>query len=306
MALSNSAHKSLIPAPHYFGFMANAIDYSGWRPTVEQLKAADVAIVIRYLAPLPNGKVIDAAELKRYIDAGIAVVFVWELSEYTWQGGFGLGETHGREARRQLHALGVPDSVPVLAAYDSNIQPFQLANAREYQRGFAKWCGATGVYGTAFVIADFFAHGIASFAMQTNARGWYGNHDDSPHAGLIQRYGKSIAGLVPVQYDVNTIVAHDVGQYPRPAAPQPVPEPIVTEDDMKGLGLAHHSNGTVSVTNLLTRRKLADVAEQKRVCAIYHAVTGEDIPYFALTDEDIESIPDARVVPNPAPAPPKK
>lgn len=274
--------------------MAIAIDYSGWRPTVAQLKAAGVTIVIRYLSFLPNGKVIGPGELAELKAAGIDVVFVWEVSETSWMSGHPGGQTHGREARRQLHALGVPDSIPVLVAFDYNVEPFQLPTAREYQRGFKQWAGVVGVYGTGLVIDDFFSLGIASYAMQTNARGWNGNREDNAHAGLIQHYAASIPGLVPVEYDVNTVTKHDVGQYPQPT-PQPVHDPIVMEDDMKSLGLAQHSNGSISVTNLVTRRRLADPAEEGRVCAIYKAVVGEDMPHFALTDADIESIPDVRV-----------
>lgn len=204
--------------------MSKALDaaYPGW--TVGQLQRAGIVAVGRYLAPLPNSKVIQKAEYDALLAGGIAVFLVWEVSAATaTAAGYAGGFAHGREARRQARLLGHPDDCIIYQAVDTGAQP---SNAiRNYQSGFNDGgkVGIQGMYGDAAIGHDLLdRHLIAKF-WQTNATGWPGDSEDSPRAVLHQRF-REVVPNVSGAYDVDDVNAVDFGQNPRPVpAPPPAP-----------------------------------------------------------------------------------
>jgi hypothetical protein len=197
--------------------------FPGW--TVAELKAAGIVAVGRYLAPLPNGKVIKKPEYDALIAGGVGVFLVWEASATTaLAAGYAGGYTHGREARRQARGLGHPDDRWIYQAVDTGAEP--SAAIRSYQQGFNDGgnVDVQGVYGDVDIGHDLLdAHLVRAF-WQTNARGWPGDRVDSPRAALIQRYREVVPGISGA-YDVNDVIAADFGQNPKPVAPAP-PTPV--------------------------------------------------------------------------------
>lgn len=218
--------------------------YPAWTP--DSLKAAGIPAICRYLSWLPNSKVITPQEYGGYLAAGIAVTLNWESTGKSWRAGYEQGHSEGAEARRQARALGHPDDRPVIQSIDENVDPALLPLAVAYQQGFndGGGCGPQGAYSTALVLNELAGRGLISVGWQTNARGWYGNQDDSPHASLIQRTSKSHPSFPSNSYDESDIVGGDWGQHPAtpetpsveppPAVHTPPPKPVAggTEIDM--------------------------------------------------------------------------
>lgn len=225
--------------------MSHIIDYSHWRPEPAYVKHAGVLGVVRYLSYLPNAKVITKTEYDALLRNGLTVSLVWEQGANDWQKGDVRGALDGAEARRQARILGFPDSRPIFAAYDSNVQPTQLSAAVDYQRGFNRGAGGPqGAYSTGFVLNSLFDLGFITVGWQTNARGWYGNRADCPRAALFQRYNQFLPGLVGA-YDLNDVNTLDWGQVPT-AHPEPPAPPVLTKGatvDRQAFTFTTDSNG---------------------------------------------------------------
>lgn len=228
--------------------MTKALDaaYPGW--TVGQLQRAGIVAVGRYVAPLPNTKVIQKPEYDALIAGGIGVWLVWEMSADTaLHAGYAGGFQHGREARRQARLLGHPDQCVIYQAVDTGALP---SNAiRSYQDGFndGGGVGIQGMYGDVAVGHDLLDSNRISLFWQTNATGWPGDSVDSPRAALWQRYNQVVPGISG-SYDVNDVNAVDFGQNPRPVVlpPTPPPPPVTVD----------HGDKPVKTTD--TTRKLDD------------------------------------------------
>jgi Rv2525c-like, glycoside hydrolase-like domain/N-acetylmuramoyl-L-alanine amidase len=111
------------------------VDYSFGRPSPAALARAGVRFVSRYLATLPNGKVIDIAERDELWAAGIGILLNWEQSE----GDFldpSKGAPHGHEASRQALALGYPTSLPILVSCDRGVLPGRFPDVVTYFQAF--------------------------------------------------------------------------------------------------------------------------------------------------------------------------
>lgn len=242
--------------------MTQALDsaYPTW--TVDELRAAGIVAVGRYVAFKPNGKVITHDEYVRYLSVGIAVFLVWESSGHSFTGGYAVGYAEGVEARKQARALGHPDERPVFAAYDTGTVDLNAASA--YMHGFndGGGCGPQGVYADVVVGEHLLGLGLCRMFWETNARGWPGDSIDDPRAVMVQRYAHVVAGVAG-SYDVNDVFATDFGQHPRPtstpvplptpAAP-PVQHPTIYIGDValhttliSGIHLDEHGNGEVAV-----------------------------------------------------------
>lgn len=160
------------------------VDYSsrGAVPSPGALKADGYGFVMRYLSYEP-GKNITADELAALHAAGISVGFVWESTGQTPLGGAAAGASDGAEAGRQLRALGVPASIFVFWAFDTDDRghPGCLPTLKAYGDAFARACGHFSFpYGSNRVI-DYFGGG-----WQTQA--WSDGQGSvvSPHAFLLQ------------------------------------------------------------------------------------------------------------------------
>ena len=274
--------------------MTKALDsaFPGW--TIAELKTAGIVAVFRYVAPLPNGKVITKAEYDGYLVAGIGIGLVWESSGTSFTGGYAAGMHEGHEARRQALALGHPDERPVFAAYDTGAT--QSSVIHEYQRGFNDGgsCGPQGVYGDVVIGEYLLGLGLARFFWETNARGWPGDAIDDPRACMVQRYVEVVPGISG-SYDVDDVFAVDFGQNPRPVV-KPTPPmqspPIDIGDNVQlttisGIHLDANGNGEIAV---------AGIAES-RIAAV--VIVGGSDP---LVVKRYDATPVARVVPGSSPA----
>lgn len=176
------------------------IDYAWSKPLPEAIVKAGKTFVCRYLAKLPNGKVISTTELHALLGAGISVVFNWEQAAGDMLKGHSTGAEHAQEAARQLASLGVPTTIPVYFSCDVNITtPTQMNAVQQYLGGAASVLGyrRVGVYGEADVI-DACVPSYAMWGWQTYA--WSGGRI-SGKAHLYQYRNGVVVGGVDVDLD---------------------------------------------------------------------------------------------------------
>lgn len=204
------------------------VDYAfGGPPDAAVLRAAGVQFVCRYLAPLPNDKVITAAEARALSDAGVWIVLVFEWTAQRALAGKTAGVDDARLAWSQAQALGMPVDRPIYFAVDFDVSPSQMPAVLDYLRGAASVLGkqGTGVYGSYSVVKAALDAGVCAWAWQTY--GWSAGQWD-PRAQL-QQYsnGHSLGG---VDVDYNRATAADYGQWRvgvAPPAPHPQEDPPV-------------------------------------------------------------------------------
>lgn len=214
--------------------------YPRWTP--EQLKAAGVVGVCRYVGHTYWSKCITKAEYDTLIAEGIAVTLNFESDGRSWRGGYDVGVSDGSAARTYVRdVLGAPDDRPIIYSADEGV-PFQLLDTcADYMRGVNDGDGTgkpQGFYGTALAIDHLWDRGLISLAWQTNARGWEGNAPDSAHAALFQRVSHSIDSIPWSSYDENdTGSFSDWGQIPAPGVNaetivQQPPKPALQESNL--------------------------------------------------------------------------
>jgi Rv2525c-like, glycoside hydrolase-like domain len=230
------------------------IDYSyGNGLTAAQMKTAKVTFACRYLAPLPNGKVINKTEFTNLVKAGIAVVLVWEFSGRDCDRWYAGGQDDAREAQRQAAALGHTGAI-YFAPADFDAAQSDQAKINAYMDGACSVVGVkrTGFYGGYWTCRRVHEAGKATYFWQTYA--WSGsnlpgNPDDL--GGFTRHLFQYSNGehIGPAEVDFNHALAADYGQHPRPTPPPPPPPP--------GPGpYLHHTSG---------ERDLATVAAQRNV-----------------------------------------
>lgn len=161
------------------------VDYSGKPPRASAIRAAGYRVACRYLAPLPNPKVLTGPEAHALLAAGVDVVTVWETAAGAALGGASAGSAHGKQARQIADALGAPPPSAIYYAVDFDAQPNQYPAIRAYQRAFGLAIGPhpLGVYGGFDVVTAMVGAG-AVFAWQTAA---WSEGRRSPAADLYQR-----------------------------------------------------------------------------------------------------------------------
>jgi hypothetical protein len=199
-----------------------AVDFSFARISTQQLLAAGCKHVFRYLAFLPNGKVITKPERDADVAAGITVHYNWE----TTATGIlvpGNGAAYGTEAARQLAALGDAGHTVIFSldtdpsAVNLGLVFDNLAAASHHVR--------VGVYGGAKLIDASATWSFVAERWQTAA--WSGSYL-SPHADYYQRIGHSwsIPGVGGDQYDEDVVI--HAGLVPaQPPTPQHPEAPLL-------------------------------------------------------------------------------
>jgi Domain of unknown function (DUF1906) len=198
-----------------------AVDFSFARPTIAQLRAADVTLVIRYLTG--SGKAIDLPELTSYLSNGIEVAFVFEVGATDAQGDETAGIEYASQARSAMSKLGVSDC-PIYFAVDQDITP---SAAVPYFQGINTILPASlvGVYGEGALCQLLDTDGLAEWFWQSESTSFPGNFNALSITHLWQKYNASpIAGT-----DLDEILKADVGQWPRPTPPAPAPVPVPTD-----------------------------------------------------------------------------
>lgn len=186
------------------------VDYSRDKPTPAELKAANISFACRYLAYLPNSKVIDAGELSALHKAGIGVVFNWEQAAGDMGAGATKGREHATEAAKQLSALKVPHTFPVYFSCDFDVTSTSQMNAvAAYLDAAGTVLGSTrvGVYGQYSVIEKMVGH-HCKYGWQTYA--WSGGKI-SAKAHLYQYHNNAHVGGNAVDLDKN--LKDDFGCY---------------------------------------------------------------------------------------------
>lgn len=170
------------------------VDYSYARPAPAAIKDASYLGAVRYLAPLPNAKVVTAAELQQLWAAGLDVGLVWESYAQAASGGYTVGHGEGTEALRQADALGWPTIRPVyFVMEDPNpIPTSQWPAVEDYCHGLADagWPAARiGGYGSQALVEHLLHLGLIAWGWQVG--GW--SPSVSPMCHLYQRLSPTIA-----------------------------------------------------------------------------------------------------------------
>lgn len=182
-------------------------DYSFARPSLSDLKAHGVVGVFRYLAPLPNKKVIDAPERDALLAQGFDIVLNWEWYEGRCNEGSGAGKQDATEAVRQAKALGYPAGSCIYFSHDTSANDWQAIEG--YFTSAAQVvhdAGYTiGAYGSYSVIEFLHGKGLIDYGWQTKA--WSGG--TAPDFAVIYQ-----AGTALVAGTDNDIVSNpDIGSW---------------------------------------------------------------------------------------------
>jgi Rv2525c-like, glycoside hydrolase-like domain len=188
------------------------VDYSFSRPSVNELKAAGVTFVCRYIGTASSGKNLTASEVEALQHAGIDIVANYEASSAGWmQGGRTVGVTAAKVAHADAVRLGMPSDRPIYFSADYNATYDQYkTQIRPCLQGAASVIGASrvGIYGGLEQVDWAFGDGAARWVWQTYA--WsYGNW--SKHSRIQQYRNHQTLGSGIVDYD-RAIVA-DFGQW---------------------------------------------------------------------------------------------
>lgn len=192
-------------------------DYSFSRPDLGALKASGFVGVVRYLAPRPNGKVIDNAERQRIAAAGLALSLVWETTANRSGAGYDAGVTDAQRANNQADQLGYTGAIYYATDFDA-----APGAVEPYYRGVAGAGGRpAGIY-AGFGPVDALARVVVPYGWQTGA--WSGGRL-SRKAHLYQRINKTIPS--PGDVDEN-VVCDPAGDWGQEGAPKP--QPLIEEE----------------------------------------------------------------------------
>jgi len=182
--------------------MPIVLDYSSWRPSMEQLHGmTDLQGVSRYLtypdSTFNKAKQITKPEYDQLIANGFTVNLNWEWQKGTWREGFAGGRRDGAEARRQADALGYPGDCIVVQSVDTDALPSEYPTAFAYQDGFNQGYvrGPQGMYGEGTLIDQMFDRGLIRIGWNTMATAWGGV---SGRAQMVQTQGLGA-------YDINVV-----------------------------------------------------------------------------------------------------
>lgn len=134
----------------------------------------DVRFVCRYIAKLPNAKVIKRAEVDLLHGRGVAILLNWEQTETDPLEGAPTGTDHGQRAKKIAGDLGYPTSLPIIASVDFQPVGNQMDSVLAYMRAFAKAIDPypLGVYAGTPVINACHDDGISVFGWRALASSW--------------------------------------------------------------------------------------------------------------------------------------
>ncbi|MGI5245409.1 DUF1906 domain-containing protein [Dactylosporangium sp. CA-139066] len=204
--------------------MAEGVDYAWDRPNLDQLWNAGKRFVCRYLAYLPNGKVLSDSERRSLHAKGFSIVLNWEQAAGDMFKGYATGQAHAREALRQANAVGAPASVPIYFSCDKDVTTAAQMNAvADYLDGAASVLGRSrvGVYGEYSVI-EAMVPNHAAWGWQTYA--WSGGKTSAKAHFKQYRNGVQLAGA---DLDLNVSLKSNIGAWLPPSV-----EHVTEEEDM--------------------------------------------------------------------------
>lgn len=192
--------------------MAIALDYTS-RIDPAALQAAGVTVVCRYLSWLyrwggqthstVNPKIIQGAEYRELVSAGLDVVLNWEYDPRDWLGGSPAAKLHAAEAVRQAQILGYPTGSVIVGSADFDMTRAQwdaaaAAYAASFEAGIRAAGYVPGVYGPYDVLT--WCHddtGVRFFWQAGMSTSWSQGRNRSvwPGAHLCQRGYKTVGGV---------------------------------------------------------------------------------------------------------------
>lgn len=152
--------------------MSQILDYAWARPPIDEIKTKGYVGVMRYLAPLPNGKVIDLAEYKNLLSAGLLVGLNWESYSNRAREGAAAGTADAKEALRQANLLGYAGVIYFSVDYDAPESDQPALNAYFMAVSGVIGLQRTGAYGGYWVVKRLFDSNHIRYGWQTTA--WSG------------------------------------------------------------------------------------------------------------------------------------
>lgn len=178
--------------------MSQVLDYAWSRPDPAAIKSKYIG-VMRYLAPLPNGKVIDVAEYKGLEAAGLQIGLNWESYANRTREGASAGRSDAQEALRQANALAYTGAIYFSIDYDA--PESDQGALDEYFKACAQVLGLArlGAYAGYWPLKRLFDAGLITFGWQTVA--WSGGLKES-RAHLFQTGKQDFGG----QADSNDVL----------------------------------------------------------------------------------------------------
>lgn len=212
------------------------VDYAFQHPTVDQLKAAGVTDVGRYLGQADSEpKNLSLPEAQQLAQAGIGIFTIFEYAAQQALGGASQARADVALFREQRAAVKMPDDRPCYFASDFDVPdydpslPDTPANAKaklgplyDYYHTIREEIGGNaGGYGGYYLIKRLFDSGCISWGFQTIA--WSGGQWDK-RACLRQLAETEFGGAA----DVDTPERTDFGQW-KPGQGNPRPQPGPTK-----------------------------------------------------------------------------
>jgi hypothetical protein len=283
--------------------LPRVVDYSFARPAPDLIRSAGYHGVVRYLAPLPNAKVISAAEQAGLLAAGLSIVYVWEwYNQRAAIAGYIGGRNDAQEAIRQVRALSAPAGTCIYYVLEdpTRIPSSQWPQVFEYLRGVneihANTGYAIGGYGGQALVEASIQRNLCKYGWQVG--GWSTGVSNLCH--LYQRLGYVLNNTC----DENACLQQDWGNWPRISPPPPPPPPPQGDDDEMAL---HIIKGDASpewwVTDWMTKRYVG-TPDEAAVIIWSTAVTGGKIEHDvnngpnSYPQADVDRIPVAVGSPN--------
>jgi len=218
------------------------VDYSTFRPSMQQLHSIGVTSAGRYLGwdSCPGyqsiGKNLTAAEAAELRAAGISVFLAFEYAAEAALNGSGQGRADGELATAQLAALGAPADMTVYFAVDFDIADYAPASSDPKAKlgpaaGYFEAIRALrpaykiGVYGGYYAVSRVLSAGLAQAGWQTIA--WSGGQWDS--RAVLRQLATTVMGYADM--DLHIATAADFGQWPHPGTkPVVIGGPHATSD----------------------------------------------------------------------------
>lgn len=189
------------------------LDYSSARPDPDQMVAAGVKAVCRYIAGMNNltrPKILTVAERDRLWNAGLAIILNWEQDAGGALQGGTVGKIHGTNAADMAAGLDYPKDLPIAVSVDVGVSANQLPAVADYFYQFKAACPwPLTVYGGTFVGDYLVGAGFADGIWQASASSW--SPRPSEHVFLKQHYGahhtETVRWTAVGQTDDNTVIA---------------------------------------------------------------------------------------------------
>lgn len=197
------------------------IDCAWSKPSPSAVKAAGYKGVIGYISH-DTGKDLDAEQAGKYVEAGLAVGFVFETTATRSAEGENAGAEDCRYAENEARKRGYPTGCPIFYAVDFDAHPSQVLGYFRGVKAAAKRYG-WGPYGSARVVAKVGKKLRPTATWQTVA--WSGGVL-APRADLYQRATRShaIKGVARTSFDEDVLI-RDVPLWVAGDKPGPDPHP---------------------------------------------------------------------------------